>query len=220
MRSIRRTVTIALIIVARVVAGAGHAAAQHPGVWTAHHGASVPIFYGRHDWAVDTRPNDGDLRRVTYHSGVFARDGAYYPFRDHVDDGSVRHVDRYFADGRGGWYHPRGFISTNRGQYRGCACWTHSTTTLFRIAFFRCSLGANPRILLILRLACTSTAAISASACQETALDHARLCSPSLKGKLPSNACELLSTDGWDAQQCGLPTAAAEDTAQKPQNRP
>ena len=116
---------IGLIVLVNVAAAGRRAAAQYPCVCTAHQKPTIPIIYGRHHWVVDMRRNDGDLRRVTCLSGVFACDGAYFPFHDHVDDGSLRHVDRYFADRRRGWYHQRGFIWTNRGQYRECAHWTH-----------------------------------------------------------------------------------------------
>ena len=56
--------------------------------------ASPSIRYSRHDWVVDMRQGDGDPRRHTCLSGVYARDGAYYPLHDHIDEGSLQHVDR------------------------------------------------------------------------------------------------------------------------------
>ena len=86
---------------------------------------STTITYSRHDWIVDMRRGDGDPRQHTCLSGVFARDAAYYPFHDHIDEGSLQHVDRSFSDGHGGYYHQRGFVWLSHGHYREYAGWTH-----------------------------------------------------------------------------------------------
>ena len=126
MPTIQRFVTLGILVVSSMSADALDAVAQHAAMTISPGKAVLPtVVYYRHDWVVDMRQGDGDLRRHTCLSGVFARDGAYYPFQDHIDEGSLQHVNRSYSDGRSGYYHQRGFIWLSHGNYRESAGWTH-----------------------------------------------------------------------------------------------
>jgi hypothetical protein len=47
------------------------------------------------------------------------------PFRDHVDSGSLRSVNRYVSDGRGGYWHVRGWSWTSYGEQHEDISWSH-----------------------------------------------------------------------------------------------
>jgi len=126
MTTIQRSVTLGIIAVSSMRAGASEAVAQYVAVTISPSRAVLPsVVYYRHDWVVDMRQGDGDPRRHTCLSGVYARDGAYYPLHDQIDEGSLQHVDRSFSDGRGGYYHQRGFVWLSYGNYRESTGWTH-----------------------------------------------------------------------------------------------
>ncbi len=126
MSTIRKVATLGLLVVGSLGVEASNAVAQHIAVAaTSSKLVSPSIRYSRHDWVVDMRRGDGDPRRHTCLSGVFARDGAYYPLHDHLDAGSLQHVDRSFSDGRGGYYQQRGFVWLSHGNYRESTGWTH-----------------------------------------------------------------------------------------------
>ena len=126
----QRAAMFGVLVIAGVRAGASEAVAQSV-VMTALsvRVASPTAVYYRHDWGVDMRQGDGDPRRHTCLSGVYACDAAYYPFHDHIDEGTLQHVDRSFSDGHGGYYCQKGFVWTSHGIYRESAAWTH-----FRLA--------------------------------------------------------------------------------------
>ena len=126
MSTVRRVTMLEVVIVCSMSAGASEAVAQYVAMTTPPSKVASPsVVYYRHDWVVDMRQGDGDPRRHTCLSGVFARDGAYYPFHDHIDEGSLQHVDRSFSDGRGGDYYQRGFVWLGHGKYRESTGWTH-----------------------------------------------------------------------------------------------
>jgi len=126
MYALRNAIALGVLVIASLSACQTEATAQY--VTTAF-GLSRPQLllpvYRQHVWTVDMRQGDGDPRRHTCLSGVFARDAAYYPFHDHIDFGSLQHVDRFLSDGRGGYYHQRGFIWLSHGEYRESTVWTH-----------------------------------------------------------------------------------------------
>ena len=113
----------AVLIVVMVLAGNATAdvAATSPGRDVS---ASSQATHSQRSWVVDMRRNDGDPQRRTCLSGIFARDAAYYPMHDHIDNGSLKHVDRWFSDGRGGSCRQLGFIWKSFGEHRVCVRWT------------------------------------------------------------------------------------------------
>ena len=126
MSTIRKAATLGFLVVGSLGVEASEAVAQHVALAaTSSKLISPSVRYIRHDWVVDMRQGDGDPRRHTCLSGVFARDGAYYPFHDHIDEGSLQHVDRTFSDGRGGYYQQRGFVWKSHGNYRESTGWEH-----------------------------------------------------------------------------------------------